>query len=149
MGLFQLTIPGYNPLLWGSQDRNSKHHAHHTMVKSRENTYIMYTHLFSCALIHFLTLVQFRTPCLGNGAAHTGLGLPTSLIQTVPHTHPHRPTLSTQILTETLPRWFQAVSSWQGSHHIGQSPLYADVEVWFMKRILSILCLLILYIRSV
>lgn len=36
-------------------------------------------HALVCSLLVFSALTQFKDPCLGNGAAHKGLGLPTSI----------------------------------------------------------------------
>lgn len=45
------------------------------------------------AQLHLSTLIQFRTTCLENDAAHRGLGLPTTvgLVKTMPHRHAGRP----------------------------------------------------------
>lgn len=36
----------------------------------------MHASLFACAQLHLSTFTQFRTHNLGNGASHSGLGLP-------------------------------------------------------------------------
>lgn len=47
-------------------------------------------------------LRQYRSPCLWNGAAHSGMSLPTSinLIKATPDRHAHKPTHCRQFLTE-------------------------------------------------
>lgn len=49
-------------------------------------------------------LLQFRTPCLGHGVTHSGLGLSVSikLMKTNPHRHVRRLAQCTQPLMETL-----------------------------------------------
>lgn len=44
-------------------------------VKSKER---INTPLLACSQLDFIPLTPSRTPCLGNGAAHNGLGPPTS-----------------------------------------------------------------------
>lgn len=63
--------------------------------------------LLASAQLHFSTLIQCRTPCLGNGAVCNGLDLPTSmnLVKTILHRHAHMLSQCRQFLIETLPRW--------------------------------------------
>lgn len=41
----------------------------------------------ACTQLDFSTIKQLKTPCLGDGAPHSGLGLPTLIIfiKAVPH----------------------------------------------------------------
>ena len=39
----------------------------------------MLAQLLSSAQLDLSILIQFRTPCLGNGTTHSGRGLPTSI----------------------------------------------------------------------
>lgn len=69
-------------------------------VKSRENW--VYLCSFACFLqCHISTLIQVRTSCIGNGTAHSGLCLPTSIyfIKTILQRHAHRPTLHRQCVS--------------------------------------------------
>jgi hypothetical protein len=50
------------------------------MQEQREmNTHTHTLSLLACARLDLSTLTQFRSPCLGNGASFSGLGLPTSI----------------------------------------------------------------------
>lgn len=64
----------------------SSMHSEHTTVKSTEGG--VHIHLFAHTQLtfSFQFSILFRTPCLGNGATHNGLRLPSSvnLIKTIP-----------------------------------------------------------------
>lgn len=68
----------------------------------------MHTNLLACLCsAPFLNSYTVQNPCLGSGAAPSGLDLPTSLnlTKTIPYRHAHMLTQCRQFLTETLPRW--------------------------------------------
>lgn len=72
----------------------------------------------SCLLL-ILRLVYTQLPYTiqdnlpKNGATHSGLDPPTSLIKTIPHGYAHRAIWSIQFLNWGAPfRWLHAVSSW-------------------------------------
>lgn len=71
--------------LWGGQ--GGKVSQVTATVKSRERCLITVLNLI-------YLLMQSRTSCLGNAAAHSGLGLPTfmNLIKTIPYRCMHRTT---------------------------------------------------------
>ena len=49
-----------------------------------------------------------------NGGTHSGLALPISIeSRRITHRHAHKSTWPRQFFIETLPRWFDIVSSWQ------------------------------------
>lgn len=63
------------------------------------------TRLFTCSIVLslILPLLWVRTLCLGNGAAHSGLCLPTSInLIRQPSTDISRPTQRRQVFIETL-----------------------------------------------
>lgn len=98
--VFHLIILGYHSSLWGSQGRNSKQliisHPQSRAEKSE------YEH--SACLFSFISpFIKFRTHCVGNRAAHSGLGLPTTikLIKTVHHRHASWSSQCRQFLLET------------------------------------------------
>lgn len=56
----------------------------------------------SAYLLAFSSLLQFMTSCLGNGAALSGLGVLTSVNNTIHYSHAHRPTQCKRSLIETI-----------------------------------------------
>lgn len=104
-------ILAHNSMLYPITVGQSQHQELST-VNSREKQ--TQAHVLACAQLSFPTLTPWRTSCLGNGVAHSGLGLSTSmnLIKTIPYRHTHRPTEHRQSLIETFLRWFSSVSSW-------------------------------------
>lgn len=84
--IFHLIILGYHSFLWGSQGRNSKQLImSHPQSRAERNE----CEHSACLFSSISPFIKFMTHCLGNGSAHSGLGLPTSikLIKTVPHRH--------------------------------------------------------------
>ena len=76
-------------LVWGwrvgeRQSRNWKRWSCHIHDQEQRE---MHASFLACTQLHFYTLVWFRRPCLGAGAAHDGLGFLTTinLIRTTPH----------------------------------------------------------------
>jgi hypothetical protein len=59
---------------WGSQDRTQVASHVISTVKSKTKT-----NMFILFPVHFLMSQTVQGPSLGNGAAHHGLGLPTSI----------------------------------------------------------------------
>lgn len=99
--LFQLTIPGYSPPLWGSKGGNFKQLImSHPQLRADRNGCTR-DQLLACPQLSSPTPRQFRTPGLGSGASHSGLGLPPSL-KTMSHRHPHRQHQYRQPFAETL-----------------------------------------------
>lgn len=69
---------GYSSSLWVSQGRDFKQlFLAHSQGQREVNSFIC-----TCSLAYtqcnLSTLMQFRIPCLGKGAAHIGMSLPTS-----------------------------------------------------------------------
>jgi hypothetical protein len=52
--------------------------ASHPQSRAERNEYI-HVQLLSCVQFNFSALIQFRSLCLGSGATHSGLCLPTSI----------------------------------------------------------------------
>lgn len=52
---------------------NSQSHPIHSQEQTEMNA------LPACALLHFSPLIQFRTHCIENGAAHSSQGLPIAI----------------------------------------------------------------------
>lgn len=73
--------------MW-QEDARSSHIA--ATVKSSEK-WINACSLACLCSVRFLTLVQFRTPCLENGDAHSGLPTLVNKIKTVPNRQAHGP----------------------------------------------------------
>lgn len=47
----------------------------------------MYTRVRAYAQLNFSSLMQFKTPCLSNVAAPSGLGLPEQFMKIIPYRH--------------------------------------------------------------
>lgn len=86
-GFIQLTIPGHNLLLRKSQGRFLKQLVILTIQRREKMAPGM---LVSVQLTPIL--VQFQSPCLGDGVVHSGLLVSFNKIKTIPHN-----------LTETTP----------------------------------------------
>lgn len=84
-GLFHFVIPGYSLSLWKSQARNFKQLVRSHLQSRIERNW--YTCVCSLAC---LFVIYCRTPCLRYSAAHSGLGIPTSVNSTQFPTDIHR-----------------------------------------------------------
>lgn len=82
-----LTVPGFS---LSSQEPETAG-CLMSVVKSERNERMCAHGLIACAQLHLSSLIQCRSICLGNDAAHRGLSLPTTgnLVKTVPlHSYP-------------------------------------------------------------
>lgn len=89
--LIQLTIPGH---IAETQCQELKNVCD-TLSRER-NKYVQ------IPLPAFSPFTQFMTPCLGSGAALSGLGVLTSMNNAILHSYVHRPTQCKQSLIETI-----------------------------------------------
>lgn len=72
----------------------------YTQARAERNGYMLV-----CSQLSFSTLTQFRVPCLGNDATHSGLGYPTSISLNKIISYRH-------VQCRRAFGWFYVVSSW-------------------------------------
>lgn len=63
--------------------------------------------LLNCALLNFSTIIQFKTTCLWNATAHSGMSLPTSINSAIPYRHIQRPIWFRKLLFQSDSSLFQ------------------------------------------
>lgn len=75
-GFLSAVFPGCSPSQWEAraQELRGVGHVSTAIARNRE---LGTPH--ACAQLAFFTVVQFRVPCLGNAATHTGLGVQISV----------------------------------------------------------------------